>query len=174
MGWSAGRREPSGIDFEPNRHRPNQCRTKFAQSKCGLDLETCKWLLGNSNLGRMWGSGSKCLRLKRCRTDDGRCERSGVLGYRNNRDRRVEQQKCRARRPFHRGTPNLSVIILPAAIRRSVFRRTEPLNVYSDTLSTGGMAEWFKAAVLKTVGRETVPGVRIPLPPLFNCQLSFL
>ena len=29
----------------------------------------------------------------------------------------------------------------------------------------GGMAEWFKAAVLKTVVRETVPGVRIPLPP---------
>ena len=27
------------------------------------------------------------------------------------------------------------------------------------------MAEWFKAAVLKTVVRETVPGVRIPLPP---------
>ena len=29
----------------------------------------------------------------------------------------------------------------------------------------GGMAEWFKAAVLKTVGSETGPGVRIPLPP---------
>ena len=29
----------------------------------------------------------------------------------------------------------------------------------------GGMAERFKAAVLKTVERETVPGVRIPLPP---------
>ncbi len=27
------------------------------------------------------------------------------------------------------------------------------------------MAEWLKAAVLKTVVRETVPGVRIPLPP---------
>jgi hypothetical protein len=34
-------------------------------------------------------------------------------------------------------------------------------------LSNGGMAEWLKAAVLKTVERETVPGVRIPLPP-FN------
>ena len=31
--------------------------------------------------------------------------------------------------------------------------------------ASGGMAEWFKAAVLKTVVRETVPGVRIPLPP---------
>ena len=29
----------------------------------------------------------------------------------------------------------------------------------------GGMAEWFKAAVLKTVEPERVPGVRIPLPP---------
>jgi hypothetical protein len=30
------------------------------------------------------------------------------------------------------------------------------------------MAEWFKAAVLKTVGSETGPGVRIPLsPPTF-------
>src|SRR5688572_28786338 len=30
------------------------------------------------------------------------------------------------------------------------------------------MAEWFKAAVLKTVGSETGPGVRIPLsPPIF-------
>jgi hypothetical protein len=27
------------------------------------------------------------------------------------------------------------------------------------------MAEWLKAAVLKTAVRGTVPGVRIPLPP---------
>jgi hypothetical protein len=27
------------------------------------------------------------------------------------------------------------------------------------------MAEWFKAAVLKTVGSERGPGVRIPLSP---------
>ena len=47
----------------------------------------------------------------------------------------------------------------------SLFGRSLPINVYSDTLLSGGMAEWFKAAVLKTVGRETVPGVRIPLPP---------
>jgi hypothetical protein len=35
----------------------------------------------------------------------------------------------------------------------------------------GGMAEWFKAAVLKTVELERVPGVRIPLPPpdINNC-----
>ena len=32
------------------------------------------------------------------------------------------------------------------------------------------MAEWFKAAVLKTVDGETRPGVRIPLPPpVFSC-----
>jgi hypothetical protein len=31
--------------------------------------------------------------------------------------------------------------------------------------SCGGMAERFKAAVLKTVGSERGPGVRIPLPP---------
>jgi hypothetical protein len=35
----------------------------------------------------------------------------------------------------------------------------------SDTIVDGGMAEWFKAAVLKTVDGETRPGVRIPLPP---------
>src|SRR6266542_3752667 len=29
----------------------------------------------------------------------------------------------------------------------------------------GGVAEWFKAAVLKTAVPETVPGVRIPPPP---------
>jgi hypothetical protein len=29
----------------------------------------------------------------------------------------------------------------------------------------GGVAEWFKAAVLKTAVPETVPGVQIPPPP---------
>ena len=29
----------------------------------------------------------------------------------------------------------------------------------------GGMAEWSMAVVLKTTEPETVPGVRIPLPP---------
>ena len=32
-------------------------------------------------------------------------------------------------------------------------------------IQRGEMAEWFKAAVLKTAERGTVPGVRIPLPP---------
>ena len=31
--------------------------------------------------------------------------------------------------------------------------------------SRGGMREWLKRAVLKTAVRETVPGVRIPVPP---------
>ncbi len=31
----------------------------------------------------------------------------------------------------------------------------------------GGMAEWLKAAVLKTASRAIVTGVRIPLPPPF-------
>ena len=35
------------------------------------------------------------------------------------------------------------------------------------------MAEWFKAAVLKTVDGETRPGVRIPLPPpVFKFELG--
>ena len=35
----------------------------------------------------------------------------------------------------------------------------------------GGMAEWLKAAVLKTVGRESVSWVRIPVPPpSFVCK----
>jgi hypothetical protein len=33
-------------------------------------------------------------------------------------------------------------------------------------LEIGGMGEWLKPAVLKTAVRGTVPGVRIPLPPL--------
>jgi hypothetical protein len=32
---------------------------------------------------------------------------------------------------------------------------------------SGGMAEWFKAAVLKIASRATGTGVRIPLPPFF-------
>src|SRR5690349_14678454 len=32
----------------------------------------------------------------------------------------------------------------------------------------GGMCEWLKQAVLKTAVRETVPGVRIPLPPPYS------
>src|ERR1035438_9621920 len=35
----------------------------------------------------------------------------------------------------------------------------------SDTMGTGGMGEWLKPAVLKTVSGVTRSGVRIPLPP---------
>jgi hypothetical protein len=35
----------------------------------------------------------------------------------------------------------------------------------SDKIGIGGMGEWLKPAVLKTVDGETRPGVRIPLPP---------
>ena len=34
-------------------------------------------------------------------------------------------------------------------------------------LRSGWVAEWFKAPVLKTGVRETVPGVRIPPQPLY-------
>jgi hypothetical protein len=34
------------------------------------------------------------------------------------------------------------------------------------------MAEWFNAAVLKTAVRESVPGVRIPVPP--PCKLEIV
>jgi hypothetical protein len=35
--------------------------------------------------------------------------------------------------------------------------------------NVGGVAEWLKAAVLKTVGLERVSGVRIPPPPPCLC-----
>src|SRR5271170_6553017 len=46
--------------------------------------------------------------------------------------------------------------------------------IKSDTIGIGGMGEWLKPAVLKTVSGETRSGVRIPLPPptyLFYNQL---
>src|SRR5437588_4136320 len=36
----------------------------------------------------------------------------------------------------------------------------------------GGMREWLKRAVLKTAVRETVPGVRIPVPPPDSCNTT--
>ena len=36
---------------------------------------------------------------------------------------------------------------------------------YRVNISSGGMAEWLKAVVLKTTVPGRVPGVRIPLPP---------
>src|SRR5438876_172402 len=46
----------------------------------------------------------------------------------------------------------------PVCTGRSASRR-------SSTIEDGGMAEWLKAAVLKTVNGVTRSGVRIPLPP---------
>ena len=37
----------------------------------------------------------------------------------------------------------------------------------------GGMREWLKRAVLKTAVRETVPGVRIPVPPPSSLAVCF-
>ena len=39
--------------------------------------------------------------------------------------------------------------------------------------TTGGVGERFNPAVLKTVGPERVPGVRIPPPPPLSRQVSF-
>jgi hypothetical protein len=36
----------------------------------------------------------------------------------------------------------------------------------------GGMREWLKRVVLKTTVPETVPGVRIPLPPPYSLDRS--
>src|SRR5579863_4098377 len=44
----------------------------------------------------------------------------------------------------------------------------------SDRIMNGGMGEWLKPAVLKTVELERVPGVRIPLPPPFFFSNLFL
>ena len=45
------------------------------------------------------------------------------------------------------------------------------LSSLKKTSYNGGLAEWSKAAVLKTVVPVRAPGVRIPLPPL-NIQIS--
>jgi hypothetical protein len=47
---------------------------------------------------------------------------------------------------------------------------SRPTSSYSQT--TGWVAEWFKAPVLKTGVRETVPGVRIPPQPLIGTNVS--
>ena len=54
--------------------------------------------------------------------------------------------------------------MFPVAARIKVNNHCEVIGK-SGSLKFGGMAEWFKAAVLKTVEPVRVPGVRIPLPP---------
>ena len=53
----------------------------------------------------------------------------------------------------------------PSVVARQILVAAQPARIRS---TAGEMAEWFKAAVLKTVEPERVPGVRIPLsPPTF-------
>ncbi len=47
----------------------------------------------------------------------------------------------------------------------SCLPRIAPLNPCRARPATGEVAEWSNAAVLKTVGRESVPRVRIPVSP---------
>ena len=56
--------------------------------------------------------------------------------------------------------------------RRNGTFRIEPVDV-SQGDRRGGVAEWSNAAVLKTVERESVPGVRIPPPPPLALAKSF-
>src|SRR5438270_7664476 len=48
--------------------------------------------------------------------------------------------------------------------------RISKYNNFNRITANGGMREWLKRAVLKTAVPETVPGVRIPLPPPRTCQ----
>ena len=43
----------------------------------------------------------------------------------------------------------------------------------SGKIENGGMGEWLKPAVLKTVSGVTRSGVRIPLPPPARFEISF-
>ena len=55
---------------------------------------------------------------------------------------------------------------LPRKRKRDKHRCDSIRNVMgSGKIENGGMAEWLKAAVLKTVSGVTRSGVRIPLPP---------
>ena len=55
--------------------------------------------------------------------------------------------------------------VRPARRFHLVFPAESRVNYSCIPLLVGGMCEWLKQAVLKTAVRETVPGVRIPLPP---------
>src|SRR5512143_550668 len=57
-------------------------------------------------------------------------------------------------------------------VQRGQTYRTIDLTECAST--RGGMCEWLKQAVLKTAVRETVPGVRIPLPPPRSLLSQFL
>src|SRR4051812_20443139 len=53
----------------------------------------------------------------------------------------------------------------PTDQSRSRIRATPEQAQCCTLAKAGGMAEWSMAVVLKTTEPETVPGVRIPLPP---------
>ena len=55
-------------------------------------------------------------------------------------------------------------------IRRLLTAGMDPR--FGETRLRGWVAEWFKAPVLKTGVRETVPGVRIPPRPLNVCAVG--
>ena len=54
---------------------------------------------------------------------------------------------------------------LHSSPRKTAARTTERREDFRIKWRCGGMAEWSMAVVLKTTVPETVPGVRIPLPP---------
>src|SRR5579872_402544 len=58
------------------------------------------------------------------------------------------------------------IALLPHTLRINLFVNTVPHSRCKLwKVALGGMCEWLKQAVLKTAVPETVPGVRIPLPP---------
>ena len=61
------------------------------------------------------------------------------------------------------GTSAKPVTVLPNHVERSSDSALKRMK--SGRMGIGGMGEWLKPAVLKTVDGETRPGVRIPLPP---------
>ena len=65
-------------------------------------------------------------------------------------------QACCESAPHHKPVPALDI---PAQRR--------------ETENNGGVAEWFKAPVLKTGERESAPWVRIPPPPPFSLAKTF-
>ncbi len=64
--------------------------------------------------------------------------------------------------------PSETCPVIPLSVSFEVECKLELLLPYL----VGGMCEWLKQAVLKTAVRETVPGVRIPLPPPSNWYKS--
>ena len=61
---------------------------------------------------------------------------------------------------------------MPLSERNGTIRRSK--RIKATRRGTGEVAEWSNAAVLKTVGRESVPRVRIPVsPPRMPVSVGF-